>query len=224
MLNLLLCFYSAAFLGERHPVPFLAPVAHPALYHHSSDLATLTAPVPLQSGPESAVALLRVLSAAVDAMDAAALAAHHEAVFGALLRALDLRRRRPAALLAHRCGRFLSCLTSCQRQCMRCKVWRTGPVFIWHSLPLNPPIRVSPGRRSGGVDKCETAAVEAFVGLTMRLTEARFKPLFFRLLEWAHAVPAGDSGACSGVQSWCAPGWCRAWIGMQSWTLAPTWG
>lgn len=35
----------------------------------------------------------------------------------------------------------------------------------------------------------------AFVGLTMRLTEAKFKPLFFRLLEWAHAVPAGDSGA-----------------------------
>lgn len=58
----------------------------------------------LQAGPESAVALLRVLSAAVDAMDAAALASHHEAVFGALLRALDLRRRRPAALLAHRCA------------------------------------------------------------------------------------------------------------------------
>lgn len=47
---------------------------------------------------------------------------------------------------------------------------------------------------SGGVDQCEAAAVQAFVGLTMRLTEARFKPLFFRLLEWAHAVPAGDSG------------------------------
>ena len=51
---------------------------------------------------ESAVALLHVLSVSVDAMDAAALASHHEAVFGTLLRALDLRRRRPAALLAHR--------------------------------------------------------------------------------------------------------------------------
>ncbi|PRW61623.1 hypothetical protein C2E21_0211 [Chlorella sorokiniana] len=100
-----------------------------------------------EAGSDSAVALLRVLSAAVDAMDAATLASHHEAVFGALLRALDLRRRRPTALLAH----------------------------------------------SGGVDQCEAAAVQAFVGLTMRLTEARFKPLFFRLLEWAHAVPAGDS-------------------------------
>ncbi len=43
--------------------------------------------------------------------------------------------------------------------------------------------------------------MQAFVGLTMRLTEARFKPLFFRLLEWAHAVPAADSGAC--MLGWC---------------------
>jgi U3 small nucleolar RNA-associated protein 10 len=41
----------------------------------------------------------------------------------------------------------------------------------------------------------EAAAVAAFVALTLRLTEARFKPLFFRILEWAEAVPAGDSGA-----------------------------
>lgn len=53
--------------------------------------------------------------------------------------------------------------------------------------------------RSGGIDRVEAAAVDAFAELTMRLTEARFKPLFFRLLEWAHAVPAGDSGAWQGV-------------------------
>ncbi len=43
-------------------------------------------------------ALLGMLSTAVAAMDAAATAAHHEAAFAFLLRALDLRRRRPATL------------------------------------------------------------------------------------------------------------------------------
>lgn len=60
-----------------------------------------------EAGAGSAVALLRLLSSAVDAMDAPALASHHEAVFAALLRALDLRRRRPAALLADGCGAML---------------------------------------------------------------------------------------------------------------------
>ncbi|KAL4421861.1 hypothetical protein ABPG77_001343 [Micractinium sp. CCAP 211/92] len=100
-----------------------------------------------EAGADSTCGLLRMLQSAVDAMDASALASHHEAVFAALLRALDLRRRRPAALL-------------------------------------------SP---SDELDRVEGAAVACFVGLVLRLTEPRFKPLFFRLLEWAHAVPAGDS-------------------------------
>lgn len=58
----------------------------------------------LQAGPESACGLLGLLGAAVDAMDGAALSSHYEAVAAALLRALDLRRRRPAALLAARWG------------------------------------------------------------------------------------------------------------------------
>ena len=64
-----------------------------------------------------------------------------------------------------------------------------------HARPLTSPPPVPPSPRSDGLDRCEAAAVACFVGLTMRLTEARFKPLFFRLLEWAHAVPAADSGA-----------------------------
>ncbi len=57
---------------------------------------------PAQAGADSTCGLLRMLQSAVDAMDAFALASHHEAVFAALLRALDLRRRRPAALLSPR--------------------------------------------------------------------------------------------------------------------------
>ncbi|KAL4423978.1 hypothetical protein ABPG75_001279 [Micractinium tetrahymenae] len=106
-----------------------------------------------EAGAESTCGLLRMLQSAVDAMDTAALASHHEAVFGALLRALDLRRRRPPALLAS----------------------------------------------SDGLDRVEAAAVACFVGLTMRLTETRFRPLFLRLLEWSHAVPAGDSELPSGT-------------------------
>jgi hypothetical protein len=61
----------------------------------------------VQTGADSACGLLHMLGSAVDAMDVAALASHHEAVFAALLRALDMRRRRPAALLATRCASLL---------------------------------------------------------------------------------------------------------------------
>ncbi|EFN50429.1 hypothetical protein CHLNCDRAFT_144042, partial [Chlorella variabilis] len=97
-----------------------------------------------EAGPESACGLLGLLGAAVDAMDGAALSSHYEAVAAALLRALDLRRRRPAALLA----------------------------------------------ASDGLDRTEAAAVACYVRLALRLTEARFRPLFLRLLEWADAAPA----------------------------------
>lgn len=93
-----------------------------------------------------------MLSAAVDSMDGAATAAHHEAVCVCLLQALDLRRRRPAALA--------------------------------------PPEHVQDALR-----QVESAAVVAFVGLTLRLSEVQFKPLFLRLLDWATGAPAGGAVA-----------------------------
>ncbi|GAB4814939.1 hypothetical protein N2152v2_001985 [Parachlorella kessleri] len=52
----------------------------------------------VEAGAPAVCAVLGMLSTTIGAMDAAATAAHHEVVFGALLRALDLRRRRPASL------------------------------------------------------------------------------------------------------------------------------
>ena len=37
----------------------------------------------------------------------------------------------------------------------------------------------------------------AFVGLTLKLSESRFKPLFFRLVEWVTAAPAADAAAAA---------------------------
>jgi U3 small nucleolar RNA-associated protein 10 len=48
-------------------------------------------------------------------------------------------------------------------------------------------------------DRVEAAAVAAFVELTMRLSEARFTPLFYRLVEWATAAPAGEGDAAAGA-------------------------
>lgn len=45
---------------------------------------------------------------------------------------------------------------------------------------------------SADVQRMESAAVEALVELTLKLSESRFKPLFFRLLEWATAAPAAE--------------------------------
>jgi U3 small nucleolar RNA-associated protein 10 len=50
-------------------------------------------------------------------------------------------------------------------------------------------------RRASGVAAVEAAAVGALEQLVMKLSEARFRPLFQRLLAWAAAPPAADPGA-----------------------------
>ena len=39
----------------------------------------------------------------------------------------------------------------------------------------------------------------AFVGLTLKLSETRFKPLFFRLVEWVTSTPADAAAAGQGA-------------------------
>lgn len=39
------------------------------------------------------------------------------------------------------------------------------------------------------VERAEVAAVRLLVKLTLKLSEARFKPLFLRLLDWAAVLP-----------------------------------
>ena len=48
----------------------------------------------------------------------------------------------------------------------------------------------------------EGAAVEALVALALKLSEARFRPLFLRLVDWAGSPPAATPGAppcCAGA-------------------------
>ncbi|KAG2446493.1 hypothetical protein HYH02_008484 [Chlamydomonas schloesseri] len=97
-----------------------------------------------------AVALLDMVGAAAAAMEAKVAAQYADALFNFLLRALDVRQRRPAALAAH---------------------------------------------GDAALDAVEAAAVRALVALTMKLSEARFKPLFLRLLEWASTVSVPEGGS-----------------------------
>ncbi|KAG2433890.1 hypothetical protein HXX76_008243 [Chlamydomonas incerta] len=97
-----------------------------------------------------AVCLLDMVGAAAAAMEAKVAAQYADALFNFLLRALDVRQRRPAALVAH---------------------------------------------GDAAVDAVEAAATRALVALTMKLSEARFKPMFLRLLEWASTVSVPEGGS-----------------------------
>ena len=44
------------------------------------------------------------------------------------------------------------------------------------------------------VEGVERSSVAVLLGLTMKLSEAKFKPLFLRLLDWASSAPAADPG------------------------------
>ncbi len=54
---------------------------------------------------------------------------------------------------------------------------------------------------SPAADAVEAAALGALVELTMKLSETRFKPLFFRLVEWATASPPPPTAAASAASS-----------------------
>ena len=80
----------------------------------------------------------------MEQMDPATAAQHADACFTFLLKALDLRQKRPT------------------------------------HLP--------------DLDVIEQGSVAVLLALTMKLSEAKFKPLFLRLLDWATNPPAAQPG------------------------------
>ena len=99
----------------------------------------------LQEGEAATVSLLAMAQRTIEQMDPATAAQHSDPCFTFLLRALDLRQKRPASLPA------------------------LGPV--------------------------EQGSVSVLLALTMKLSEAKFKPLFLRLLDWGSTPPAAQPEA-----------------------------
>ncbi len=178
-------------------------------------------------------ALMRMVAATAAGMEAGVAAAHHEAIFGFLLRALDVRHTAPAALkggsaLPLHCCRAPcmftapcvrpACLPSLPLACLlrhggasRAQPsegsmpasahvlgprWCTHLFDIWSMLVLVCVRRPTPTRAAAGFEaEAEQAAISALVALVLKLSEARFKPLFLRLLEWAMLPAASATGA-----------------------------
>ncbi|CAG9463898.1 unnamed protein product [Pedinophyceae sp. YPF-701] len=99
-------------------------------------------------GADSTAKLLGMFAATSKAMQPKTAAEHHDALFVALLKALDVRRRRPAGIADR-----------------------------------------------AQIEKVEQAAVAAVVALIMKLSEALFKPLFLRLVDWTGMSSRGTEGA-----------------------------
>ncbi|KAA6423835.1 MAG: U3snoRNP10 and NUC211 domain-containing protein, partial [Trebouxia sp. A1-2] len=99
----------------------------------------------VKEGEAATVSLLAMAQRAMEQMDSATAAQHADACFTFLLKALDLRQKRPAHLPA--------------------------------------------------LDVIEQGSVAVLLALTMKLSEAKFKPLFLRLLDWASTPPAAQPDA-----------------------------
>jgi U3 small nucleolar RNA-associated protein 10 len=112
-----------------------------------------------------AVAHLKLVAALAGGMDHKSAAAHADALFALLLRALDTRQRQLEAAAAG------------------AGAGEGAPAAGLGAL------------RGGGAAAVEAAACGALVALVMKLSEARFKPLFLRLVDWAAAASAAGAGA-----------------------------
>ena len=99
----------------------------------------------LQEGEAATVSLLAMAQRTIEQMDPTTAAQHADLCFTFLLRALDLRQKRPA------------------------------------SLPV--------------LQTVEQGSVGVLLALTMKLSEAKFKPLFLRLLDWGGTPPAAQPNA-----------------------------
>jgi U3 small nucleolar RNA-associated protein 10 len=108
-----------------------------------------------------AVAHLELVAAVAAAMDHKSAAAHADALFALLLRALDTRQRQLAALADGDSSGGLGAL------------------------------------QGGGAAAVEAAACAAAVALVMKLSEARFKPLFLRIVDWAASASAAAGGGAA---------------------------
>jgi U3 small nucleolar RNA-associated protein 10 len=118
--------------------------------------------------------LLQMLGSAVSAMEPKVAAVYHEMLFGVLLKALDTRRRWMASLAAEHGSSAPSAAAA------------AGGSGGDEQLA---------GLSSRGIAGVESAAVNAMVSLTMKLSENKFRPLFFRLLDWAANPTAAAAGA-----------------------------
>ena len=99
----------------------------------------------LQEGEAATVSLLAMAQRTIEQMDPTTAANHAHLCFTFLLRALDLRQKRPPSLPA--------------------------------------------------LQSVEQGSVGVLLALTMKLSEARFKPLFLRLLDWGGTPPAAQPDA-----------------------------
>jgi U3 small nucleolar RNA-associated protein 10 len=143
------CDRFAAAVRERLPAAVPPRLLLPALYQRLQPCLDAAADaLSAQAAAAPAAALLAMLATAAAAMEPKAAAQHADAMFAFLLRALDVRQRRPAALAAH---------------------------------------------GEAALDGVEAAAVRGLVALVMKLSEARFKPLFLRLVEWSSALSTPES-------------------------------
>lgn len=57
------------------------------------------------------------------------------------------------------------------------------------------------------IEGVEQASVAVLLALTMKLSEAKFKPLFLRLLDWASTAPAAQPGECAYSACLCNAEW-----------------
>lgn len=151
------CDRFAASIRARLPSAIPPRLLLPALYERLQPCVAVAADVPADGNAAAAavataplVALLDMVGSAAATMEAKVAVQYHEHMFAFLLRALDVRQRRPAQLAAH---------------------------------------------GEAAIDLVEAAAVRALVSLVMKLSEARFKPLFLRLLEWASTVTVPETGS-----------------------------
>ncbi|GIL74166.1 hypothetical protein Vretimale_4805 [Volvox reticuliferus] len=153
------CDKFAASIRARLPMVVAPRLLLPSLYDRFEPCLDLTADADGDAAAVAAapaVALLSMVAAAVAALEPKVAAQYSESTFVFLLRALDVRQRRPSALAAH------------------------GDTAI---------------------DAVEAAAVGAMVALVMKLSEARFKPLFLRLLEWASTATTPEVPHAKGEPS-----------------------
>jgi U3 small nucleolar RNA-associated protein 10 len=134
------------------------------------------------SAAAPAVALLAIAREAAALMDARAAAAHHDALFDLVLRALDTRQRWLLELAGG-----------------APEVVAGGGAGASGRSTVPPTQPLSARLSDADVHAVEQAAVQTLLAVVMKLSEARFKPLFLRLVEWASAAATAAAAAAAGA-------------------------
>ena len=95
----------------------------------------------------------------------------------------------------HSLRALLSMLSNCIR------VMEASQIISYHASVFAMILKGLDIRRQRGssatapseIQMAEDAAIECMVQLTLKLNESRFKPIFYRLLEWANTNPDGET-------------------------------